>query len=256
MNLLQAEKIEERAMQHFVNPERMSYFKKLGSSVRALYGDDENPVEWYDAVVDRVITRDDESNQVLRYPKFVVTFPEYGNTEVVSLGEMDMPTSGDTWGSDRDRGRDHDGGRADSTRPYGGRDYDDRGSGRTRYEDRGYGNRDHRGGDDRWERGGRSSNGGSSKSDLYEEVRRRERDTVTTNSRNGVARRPPSTKSIMAASDSRRQEGRHRSKSPSPPRDRSRSKSLTPPPSPPRKRTAEEVAAIRAKKQKLLAKYG
>ena len=289
VNLLQAEKVDLRAKQHFGNRERMSYFQKLGSKVRALYGDDENPIEWYDGVVDRVITRDDETNQSLKYPKFVVTFPEYGNTEIVTLGEMDMPDGGSsnikTSSSSGGRGDDWrrnqgGGGRSDynnGNRAYRGRDYDNRGD---RYGERdrgrGYGNRDYRdsgrgGGnnnDDRWERGGRG--GGSSKNDLYEEVRRRERETVTTNSRNGAARRPPSTKSVMASSSSSDRhrhydEGRHRSRSPppSPPRgggaSDSRSNSNTPPPStspPPKKRSAEELAAIRAKKQKLLAKYG
>lgn len=55
----------------------------------ALYGDEENPVQWYRAVVDRVITKDDVTGEHFKFPKFVVTFPEYGNTETVSLGELD-----------------------------------------------------------------------------------------------------------------------------------------------------------------------
>mmetsp|Transcript_12791 Transcript_12791/g.26546 ORF Transcript_12791/g.26546 Transcript_12791/m.26546 type:complete len:440 (-) Transcript_12791:94-1413(-) len=98
MKLLHAEKIEERAQQHLKDPSKLDYFRCVGSNIRALYGDEENPVTWYDAVVDRVITRDEAGTELSR-PKFVVTFPEYGNTETVSLGEVDMPS--DMRGDDR-----------------------------------------------------------------------------------------------------------------------------------------------------------
>ena len=96
VKLLQAEKIEQRAQQHMKDKDRMKYLHKLGNRIRAMYGDEENPVTWYDAVVDRVITRDDESGLELSRPKFLVTFPEYGNTELVTLGEVDMPGSAHT----------------------------------------------------------------------------------------------------------------------------------------------------------------
>ena len=86
--LSEAEKISERAAQHFKNAERMKRFQTIGTKVMALYGDDENPVAWYEAEVDRVITHDDSG--LLKYPKFVVTFSEYGNTETVTLGELDV----------------------------------------------------------------------------------------------------------------------------------------------------------------------
>lgn len=88
--LIQEEEIEARARGHENDKRRMEYFQKVGSRVRALYGDEENAVTWYDAVVDRVVWRDDETGEQYVRPKFVVTFPEYGNTEVVSLGEMDV----------------------------------------------------------------------------------------------------------------------------------------------------------------------
>ncbi len=86
--LIQEEEIEVRARGHENDKRRMEYFQKVGSRVRALYGDEENEVTWYDAVVDRVVWRDDETGEKYVRPKFVVTFPEYGNTEVVSLGEI------------------------------------------------------------------------------------------------------------------------------------------------------------------------
>jgi pre-mRNA-splicing factor 38B len=297
VKLLQAEKTEERAKKHATNSKHMEYFKKLGSKVMALYGDDENPTQWYEGVVDRVITTNEETNEPLRKPKFIVTFPEYGNTETVILGELEMPgsaTSGQKDDpprrggfSDRsydDRGSGGGGTRQDD-RGYGDRKrgYDDRGY--DRKDDRGYGDRDQgrgngnrssdrgyndRGGrdrdtggrsDDRWERGnsgrGRSQPAAAlpSENDLYEEVRRRERDTVTASGSNAVARRPPSTKTSLLSTN-RDASRRYASPGRSPPPERA----APPPPvetdPPPRKRTGEELAAIQDKKRRLMAKYG
>ena len=65
LKLLQAEKVAERAALHFKSDQRMRHFQTLGSEVMALYGDDENPITWYRAVVDRVITRDEKSGKSL-----------------------------------------------------------------------------------------------------------------------------------------------------------------------------------------------
>jgi pre-mRNA-splicing factor 38B len=269
VKLLQAEKIEGRAKKNASNPQRMNFFKTLGSKVMALYGDDENPVTWYEGVVERVITTHEETGAPLRNPKFVVTFPEYGNTESVTLGEMEMPGSNledahrpaaaPERGGHASRGGYSDRPRADN------RGYGDRGRGYSR--DQGDGNRgydshrrdDHRRGpdsgrgdqpSDRWERG----SGG--RHDLYEEVRRRERETVTENGRSAVSRRPPSTKSSLPGHSHERQ--RH---SPSPAAPRGAPRERSPPPyessaPAPRKRTAEEMAVIQDKKRRLMAKYG
>ena len=90
VSLLSAEKIEERALNHLRNSESMRLFTTVGAKVRGLYGDEENPVTWYDAVVDRVVKVNDETGVAYSRPKFVVTFPEYGNTELISLGEIDV----------------------------------------------------------------------------------------------------------------------------------------------------------------------
>eukprot|EP00562_Extubocellulus_spinifer_P029765 CAMPEP_0178720334 /NCGR_PEP_ID=MMETSP0699-20121125/23665_1 /TAXON_ID=265572 /ORGANISM="Extubocellulus spinifer, Strain CCMP396" /LENGTH=434 /DNA_ID=CAMNT_0020370755 /DNA_START=6 /DNA_END=1311 /DNA_ORIENTATION=+ len=90
VSLLQAEQIEDRAKSNLRDPSKMDHFRRVGSSARALYGDEENPVTWYDCVVDRVLTHDDATGEPLARPKFVVTFPEYGNTETVSVGEIDL----------------------------------------------------------------------------------------------------------------------------------------------------------------------
>jgi len=90
VKLMQAEKIEERALRHLLDKKSMMFFETIGSKISALYGDEDNPVTWYDATVDRVVYTDDETGEKLARPKFRVTFPEYGNTELVSLGEIDM----------------------------------------------------------------------------------------------------------------------------------------------------------------------
>ena len=86
VQLLAADKIAQRAVLHMKNARRMQIFTKVGTKILALYGDDENPVTWYEAEVDRVIP----PARAGGYPKFVVTFSEYGNTETVALGEIDV----------------------------------------------------------------------------------------------------------------------------------------------------------------------
>lgn len=76
MKLIQEEQIEGRAVSHEQNKSRMDYFQKVGNKVIAMYGDEENAVTWYDAVVDRVIWKDDETGFQFARPKFIVTFPE------------------------------------------------------------------------------------------------------------------------------------------------------------------------------------
>jgi pre-mRNA-splicing factor 38B len=210
VKLLQAEKVVERAQLHFKNGGTMAHFQKLGSEVKALYGDEDNPIKWYTAVVDRVITRDEASGTQLKYPRFIVTFSEYGNTETVTLGEMDMVNG--KWMHDR-LGSDTGGRRND----------------RSGYDER----------------------------HLYEEVRQRERDTVTANK--GWTRRPPTTKNSLSqhgkARNNPQDDGVPLRRSEHAPPVRA-SESKAPPPPPERKRTHEELATIAEKKRKLMAKYG
>jgi pre-mRNA-splicing factor 38B len=84
-----AECAAERGIQHYKNADRMQRFTSVGTTVMALYGDSETPATWYRAIVDRVLHRDDLTNRTYKYPRFIVTFPEYGNTETVRLGELD-----------------------------------------------------------------------------------------------------------------------------------------------------------------------
>ena len=208
VRLLAAEKVSERAAKHFKNQGSMRHFQTLGSEVMALYGDDENPTTWYRAVVDRVLTTDEEGF-ALTHPRFVVTFTEYGNTETVKLGEMDMI------------------------------------DGNWKNED--------------------PANERLGESDLYDEVRRRDRETVTAS--RGWARKPPTTKSLLSHSSGERkhsiQDEMPPRKRPPPERRDHRGAGGAPrretdnfKPSEPRKRTAEELAAIAEKRRKLQSKYG
>mmetsp|Transcript_35928 Transcript_35928/g.64728 ORF Transcript_35928/g.64728 Transcript_35928/m.64728 type:complete len:399 (+) Transcript_35928:524-1720(+) len=166
MKLLQAERVEERAKRHLENKSAMEYFQKVGTRIQGLYGDDENPCTWYDAVVDRVILRDLESGEMLARPKFQVTFPEYGNTEVISLGEVDLPGSNDAKRPAMEKG----GGRSEGHDKRSERDYprDERDRGRYdngRGDDKGRrGYDDYRGNhgrrDDRYDQRERDARGG------------------------------------------------------------------------------------------------
>eukprot|EP00533_Pseudo-nitzschia_delicatissima_P012569 CAMPEP_0197265002 /NCGR_PEP_ID=MMETSP1432-20130617/2140_1 /TAXON_ID=44447 /ORGANISM="Pseudo-nitzschia delicatissima, Strain UNC1205" /LENGTH=366 /DNA_ID=CAMNT_0042729701 /DNA_START=153 /DNA_END=1253 /DNA_ORIENTATION=+ len=302
VKLLFAEKIQQRGQKHLANYKTMDYFKKLGSRVMALYGDDENPITWYEGVVDKVLLRD--QGRDLKVPKFVVTFTEYGNTETVTLGEMEMmgakldstnekPASRDVGrGYDRNRGgsdsgRGYDRGRGDDRgsdrgydRGYDRRDNDNRGynnSNRGYKNDGKSGNDSRRGYDDRREprrgyddrdrdrRRGRGYGDDYSQSsaaalplsdDLYEEVRRRERETAQASSRSSNKRsdyhRSDRGNGYKSSHDS---SNRHQDSY------RTEKRSSDPPPqlhSAPaeKERSAEEIAAQQQKRRKLMAKYG
>ena len=62
-------------------PQELGLFCE-GAKVRAIYGDDENEPCWYEAIIDSL----DKDN----INKYWVTFPEYGNTECVDIGDMDI----------------------------------------------------------------------------------------------------------------------------------------------------------------------
>ena len=208
VRLLTAEKVANRAAKHFKDQHTMRHFQTLGSQVMALYGDEENPTTWYKAVVDRVISVD-EAGFALTHPKFVVTFTEYGNTETVNLGEMDIL------------------------------------DGNWRNED--------------------PAKDILREDNLYDEVRRRDRETVTAS--RGWARKPATTKSMLAQTSGGPRKTSLQDEMPrrKPPptqsqrtdrdaRDREREPNFKPPQ--PKKRSTEEMAAIAEKKRRLQAKYG
>jgi pre-mRNA-splicing factor 38B len=243
--VLHYDRIHERATRHLQHPTRLSRDFVVGRNVRALYGDEDNPVQWYDAVIDRVITQDPIAGHVLVHPQFVVTFPEYGNTETVSLGELDVP------------------GGSDSAAPSAGFAGGRRGGGGGMKHGRGIDS------DDRHSHGPRRS---TDDDRLYDEVVRQERDSAAASSRSGwAARRPPTAKAALTTNtgryavpddpsgrgedDDRPQHNRHHSSDQDrhprgrpPSNDHDRDSRL--------KRSAEDLAVIEEKKRRLLSKYG
>lgn len=282
VKLLHLERCEDRAKEHLRNGRCMDYFRTVGSEVRALYGDDENPVAWYDAVIDRVITRDDDTGELLTRPKFKVTFPEYGNVEIVSLGDIDVKRNDDSY---------HRSSYGESSSRHGSkRDYYD-----DRYDDD-RGRYRHRRGDDRTHRSydysrdnrrGYESNGnrrgshhdqsrnrersrsrsrerdnyGRQEEDLLEKVRQLEREKSTAKGK-AYASRPRTFKDSLGL----KQDGYEKKSSGNPNKYSSRDnvshrkesakpkEELVAPP--PVKKTNEELRAIEEKRRKLLAKYG
>jgi len=325
VKLLQAEKIEDRAQKYMKDPMIMEHLCRIGCRIRALYGDEENPVTWYDGVVDRVITRDDETGTDFLRPKFVVTFTEYGNTETVTLGEVDMLSTSPGFNeevlphSEREgrrenygsRGNDADSGkrweRGSRCEDYRGnltsshewerkdqrRDWDDCYEQRCRYDEdqrrhgRGHDRRWARGYDDndnRHRRRSRSRDRDTSfradektkpapeEQDLMAEVLRRERDSSIAKGK-AYAARPATFKQSLSVKNSGKSEHEVRG-------DQARSQAHTSStrvhdnagnkekgtaPSTnkedkmggvKKQRTAEDLAAIKEKKIKLMAKYG
>ena len=85
--------------------ELLQYDKfQIGDKIKAIYSDDNNEPAWYEAIIDSI---DDECDH-----KYWVTFPEYGNTECVDLGDMELiNTSSSSSSSDGRDVRDNKDGR-------------------------------------------------------------------------------------------------------------------------------------------------
>lgn len=226
----------------------------VGAKVRAIYSDDANEPAWYDAVIDSIDEEDPSGH------KFWVTFPEYGNSEKVDLGDMELPQStggggsvsnggGEERGSDRQgrgsvsrsrsRSRDRrDGGRRGSrdsrSRDRGdrgdqgdrgdrGRRDDSRDRGRDRDRDRDRRREDSR---DRSQGRGGGGGGGGSSANLLEKVLQSEREASAAVGKN-YGQRPASYKGSLSLKQDRYTARR---KSPSPEsRRRRRSRSRSPP---------------------------
>jgi len=167
VKLVMEEEIYHRAKRHDSNTKTMEYFKTISSRVQAMYGDDDNPITWYDAVVDRVLlpTTNDATSYDSPYPKFIVTFPEYGNTETVTLGELDMPNT-------------HNTAPVASSSGYQ-QSYDDPRLNRQPYD-----------------------NHYNQQGTIMDRIRKQERDGVTTTQRNQYAKRPMTYKGSLATSTS------------------------------------------------------
>lgn len=216
VKILQANEIAERAFHHHKNEQRMRHFQTLGSTVMALYEDEENPLQWYKGVVDRVLTKDESNGIPYKYPRFMVTFTEYGNTETVTLGEMDVVDG---------RWRDEE--RRDSTRGEG----------------RGY-RSDRRGNDHHLYQQIRERESKTATADGGW-ARRPPSHHHTHNDGRRV-------RSVLDDSKPRPKQQRDQPRDHREPE----KKALEHHKPPPKKRTAEEEAVIMEKKRKLMAKYG
>lgn len=223
--VMSAEKLQKRADANFHNKRTMETFQKLGATVMATYEDEENPLTWYRAEVDRVILRGEDGHP-LKHPKFVLTFTEYGNTETCTLGEMDI-VDGQFYREDQ-----------------------------SRVGDRGYGGRDGGRGNDMYDeiRRREQDSAASSGRNFHSRPPGASRSLVAP-SRGSSGSAPPSdnirrSSPPRAAERGRDNRGSERAES-NAANDRSSQQ-----PSPPRKRTTEESAAVQQKKRKLMAKYG
>lgn len=91
-----------------------------GCKVQAIYSDDANEPAWYDAVVDSRVSADDVVDHFSVKQEdtpgggarsgqyYWVTFPEYGNTEMVDLGDMRLPEEKGSRVSTEKTGIDHE----------------------------------------------------------------------------------------------------------------------------------------------------
>jgi len=293
VKLMQAEKIEERALRHLQDRRVMSFFETIGSRIQALYGDKDNPVTWYDGVVDRVVRTDDETGAKLSRPKFLVTFPEYGNTELVSLGEIDMMQQ--TVHNDNDYLRNRTGSDNRNSGNSSKRDYDDRHY--SGYHDKGYrrASNDFDQGynskrmkhddshDNNYRNGLDSGYDAPSSSfatrsrhipnekELMEEVLQRERDKSLAKGRVAYANRPSTFKESLSAprhgvenrlepkdfNSHRYEQAKRRENFPNDRKSRpNNEKDSTKGEPKSKQKTPEELEAIAQKKRQLLARYG
>lgn len=201
-----------------------------GSKVKAIYGDEENEPAWYDAVV---TSRDEEQPM-----KFWVTFPEYGNSELVDLGDIELPPEEkniERRTSDRSRSRSRSRGR-EGNRHERRRDSRDRTRERSRSRSggrRNYDDREREKHRDRDYREKTNGNGSSSGVDnLLQKVLQSEREASAAVGRN-YGQRPASYKGSLSLkldrytarksspSEDRKSRRRSRSRSRSRSRDRS-----------------------------------
>eukprot|EP00547_Thalassionema_nitzschioides_P008806 CAMPEP_0194227552 /NCGR_PEP_ID=MMETSP0156-20130528/42917_1 /TAXON_ID=33649 /ORGANISM="Thalassionema nitzschioides, Strain L26-B" /LENGTH=300 /DNA_ID=CAMNT_0038960039 /DNA_START=1070 /DNA_END=1972 /DNA_ORIENTATION=+ len=266
VQLLRTSKLEERARSHWTSRVKMDYFTTVGNRVIALYEDADNPSTWYDAVVDRVLESKDSKS---RKPQFIVTFPAYGNTETVSLGEIDMSNERDE--NNRNNGPKNERRVREGCPPHeqGRRLNEDssawRGGGSS-WKDRG-----RRYGDDPGYESRRSSDHGYSKhqsfdqnqryrqeeeKNLMNEVLQRERDRTTTAQKRSYYASRSGYKESSSANYNDKDHSRDSRAKPlksfdSDSRDDGRQNEPIP-----KKRAPQDLAAIAEKKRKLLSRYG
>jgi pre-mRNA-splicing factor 38B len=182
-----------------------------GAAVQAIYSDEENEPAWYAGVIQRKASLDEVNDHnkrlvnidsAISYPihYYWVHFPEYGNTELVDLG--DMKVSGDSkeshGKSSRSRSASRGGAkrhRRDDRSSSRGRDHRDRDRSRRRSRSR---SRTRSRSRDRSGRGG----GEAATRDLMAEVLKNEREASEAVGRN-YAHRPASYKGSLSLKQER-----------------------------------------------------
>jgi len=272
VKLLRISKLEKRAESHVACPTKMEYLTTVGNKIRALYEDANTPSLWYDAVVDRVQNTDNiKFSSPQQKPKFVVTFPAYGNTELVTLGEIDMPFGYNI--ETNNRGKLSDLPRRGDLDHYQREEWGDNNKKKRKYSDenRGYNHRNPHNycGNEIPGKNFGNIECNNDEQDLMGEVLRQEQDRTTTGQkRSYYASRPPTTKDSLSSLTNnnncnywkmeekvsysqtfRRKENTMDKISDS------NANTLTQQ-SEPKARTREELAAIAERKQKLLTRYG
>lgn len=95
----------DESMERAKDNERILHRLVVGAKVRAIYGDENNEPAWYDAVIDAIERREHKSAGVsdgvpVVTTKFWVTFPEYGNQELVRLGDVELIGGGSDEGGE------------------------------------------------------------------------------------------------------------------------------------------------------------
>ncbi|CAM9245439.1 unnamed protein product [Ectocarpus fasciculatus] len=210
-----------------------------GSKVQAIYGDEANEPAWYEAVIDSKASTDDF---------YYVTFPEYGNSELVDLGDMRIVEEKSTRrsaerSSRRSSSRERDRHRHSRSRSRSR----DRRRSRSRSSDR---------------RGGSSREGVSGQRDLMAEVLQKER-AASESVGSKYAVRPASYKGSLSLKQERFTV-RKRSRSRSPPRgsnrDRRPSGRDRRSPSPPSQASVQKSREVSREQQekmkRILDRYG
>lgn len=90
--------LDERKARRQQNLRQLDRFP-VGSKVQAIYSDAENEPAWYEAVIDSIEYDEHASDHKSARHKIFVTFPEYGNSECVDLGDLRLPPSSSTTSS-------------------------------------------------------------------------------------------------------------------------------------------------------------
>jgi len=91
VKLLQANENNRRSLRNEADSGRV-FFE--GAKVMGLYEDDENPLQWYDGIISTI----EKAKEQWERNKYWITFPEYGNTELLTMGEVETMANFERYG--------------------------------------------------------------------------------------------------------------------------------------------------------------